>query len=366
FGDISGDGQKDLVAGPFWYEGPDFETKHTFYEPEAYSIEGYSLCFLSYVYDLDGDGMNDIFEVGFPGKASYWYKNPGSSGGEWIRSVAFSEVDNESPAFGDITGDGKPELIFLHGGAYGYAEPDWSNPTKEWTFRPVGEDRGLTKYTHGLGFGDVNGDGKTDLLEAKGWYEQVAGDGLWTYHSYEFADGGSQMFAYDFDGDGDQDVITGDMAHAWGFLWHENLGDESFQRHVIMGETPSENAYGVAFSQLHALALVDIDGDGIKDLVTGKRYWAHMGKDPGGKQPPVLYWFKTVRKKGGGVDFVPYHIGSQTGVGTQVMVDDYNGDGLPDIVVGNKKGTGFYTHKRDEVSKEVWQAAQPVLVEKLE
>lgn len=366
FGDVSGDGQKDLVAGPFWFEGPEFETRHTFYEPETYSIEGYSPCFMSFVYDFDGDQLNDILVVGFPGEEAFLYINPGTADGHWSESLAFAVVDNESPTFGDITGDGKPELIFLHGGQYGYAEPDWSDPTKVWKFTPIGEDRGLTKYTHGLGYGDVNGDEKKDLLEAKGWYEQVEGDGLWTYHPYEFAKAGSQMFAYDFDGDGDQDVITADVAHGWGFLWHENLGTESFKQHVIMGETPEENAYGIAFSQLHALALVDMDADGIKDLVTGKRFWAHMGKDPGGKQPPVLYWFKTVRQKGGGVSFIPYYIGSKTGVGTQVVVDDYDMDGLPDIAVANKKGIAVYRHKRDEVTKEVWEAAQPKFLGKSE
>ncbi len=104
----------------------------------------------------------------------------------------------------------------------------------------------------------------------------------------------------------------------------------------------------------------DFDGDGIKDIITGKRFWAHMGKDPGGKEPPVLNWFKTNRQDDGQVDFIPYLIGSEVGVGTQLVVADYNGDQLLDIVVGNKKGTAYYTHTRRAVSKEVWEAAQPV------
>lgn len=358
FGDISGDGQTDIVAGPFWFEGPAFDKRHTFYEPKSHSIEGYSACFFSFVYDFDADNRNDILVIGFPGEEASWYRNPGEMESDWERHVIFEGVDNESPTFGDITGDGKPELIFLHGGKYGYASPNWDAPTETWTFTPVSEDRGLTKYTHGLGYGDVDGDGRSDLLEAKGWYQQVDED-LWMWHEYEFAVGGSQMYAYDFDGDGDQDVITSDMAHAWGLQWHENQGDNTFTIHKLMGESPAESPYGLAFSQLHAMALVDMDGDGVKDLITGKRFWAHMGKDPGGNQPPVMYWYKTTRLPDGGVDFVPHYIGDLTGVGTQLVVEDYNSDGLPDIVVSNKKGIAVYTHKKAKVTKAEWEKAQP-------
>ncbi len=358
FGDVSGDGQDDLIAGPFWFEGPEFDTKHAFYEPKSYSIQGYSACFFSFVHDLDQDGQNDILVLGFPGEEASWYKNPGESEGDWERFIVFNGVDNESPTFGDITGDGKPELIFHHGGRFGYAEPDWDNPSEMWAFTPISEDRGLTRYTHGLGYGDVNGDGKKDMLEAKGWYEQTE-EGLWTRHEVDFAVGGSQMFAYDIDGDGDNDVVTADMGHSWGLQWNENLGDGSFKKHKIMGETPAESKYGVVFSQLHALALVDIDQDGIKDILTGKRFWAHMGKDPGGNQAPVLYWFKTVRKDDGSVEFIPYYINDATGVGTQLIVGDYNKDMLPDFVVANKKGIAVYTHTKEQVDKQTWLAMQP-------
>ena len=109
---------------------------------------------------------------------------------------------------------------------------------------------------------------------------------------------------------------------------------------MITGKTADENPYGVAFSQAHSAQLVDMDGDGVKDLVTGKRWWAHNGRDPGGNDAAVLYWFKVVPGgKSGATEFVPYQIDTDSGVGTQFLVTDLNGDAKPDIVVGNKKGT---------------------------
>ena len=368
FGDISGDGVLDLISGPFWFEAPNFETKYTLYDPAPYSIEAYSDCFFNFVEDFNQDGWMDVFRIGFPGKEASWYQNPGPDKKDvWDRHIVFEGVANESPTFADITGDGKREMLFIFEGKFGYAQPDWDAPEKPWMFTAISKDRGLQRYTHGLGYGDINGDGRLDLLEAKGWYEQpesLEGSPVWTYHPYDFAFGGSQMYAYDFDGDGDNDVLTADNAHAWGLLWHENLmekGEIAFKTRVVMGEHPDENNYGVAFSQLHALALEDMDGDGVKDIITGKRFWAHMGRDPGGKMDPVMYWFKTVRLENGSVVFKPYLIGSQTGVGTQLVVKDFNADQLPDIAIGNKKGIALYTHKKRVVSREEWEAAQPLL-----
>ena len=362
-GDISGDGVHDIVYGPNWYEGPDFKAAHAYYEQEPFSIETYSNCFFHYIHDLDKDGQNDILRLGFPGREAMWYRNPGIDNAVWDTFRVATEVSNESPTFADITGDGVPEIVAINNGRYAYATPG-EDPQQPWLFIPISEDRGLQRFTHGMGLGDVNGDGRTDLLEATGWYEQPAsldGNPFWTYHPYDFANGGSQMFAYDIDGDGDNDVITSDYAHAWGLKWHEQIrqGDDiTFVSHQIMGETPEENAYGVYFSQLHALDLVDIDGDGVKDIITGKRYWAHMGRDPGETMPTVLYWFK-IERNDNGVDFVPYLIGEQTGLGTQLVVQDFNGDQLPDIIIGNKKGAAVYVHRKKEVTHEEWEALQP-------
>ena len=185
-----------------------------------------------------------------------------------------------------------------------------------------------------------------DLFMKNGWWEQPAsleGDPVWKAHKFQFAQrGGAQMFAYDVDGDGDNDLITSLNAHGWGLSWFENHKDAegaiTFREHRIMGSKPEEFPHGVAFSLLHALSLVDVDGDGLKDIVTGKCYRAHDFKDPGGYEPAVLYWFRLTRKDGK-ADFAPHLIDNNSGVGRQLITGDINGDGAIDIVIGNKKGT---------------------------
>jgi hypothetical protein len=192
----------------------------------------------------------------------------------------------------------------------------------------------------------------------------VADAPRWTFHPVKFASpGGAEMYAYDVDGDGDSDVITSLAAHEFGLAWHEQVRDGekiSFRRHLIMGDKPEQNRYGIVFSELHSLNLADIDGDGLKDIVTGKRFWAH---GPTGDAEPnaaaVLYWFKLVRGPDKSVDFIPYLVDDNSGIGTQVVARDFTGDKKPDIVVGNKKGTFVFVHQTKNVSKAEWETAQP-------
>ncbi len=365
-GDIDGDGRNDVVAGPFWWEGPAFEKKHAFYEPKIFSIQGYSDNFFAYVHDFNADQKNDILVLGFPGKEARLYLNPGvHDDTPWPMHLVAEVVDNESPVFTDITGDGKPEIVCSTGGRFGWFAPNWDKPTEKWAFVAVTDDRKVAKFTHGLGVGDVNGDGKNDLLEARHWWENT-GDGLWQQHSFAAGvGGGAQMFACDFDGNGTNDVFTALAAHRYGvavFLQNKNPapGTATWQRRLLASEQPQDNDYGIVFSQPHAAHLADIDGDGIQDLVTGKRYWAHNGKgDPDERGHRVLYWYQTKRNAEGGVDFVPHLVDANSGVGVDVQVGDVNGDALPDIVVGNKGGVYVFTQQRREISAAAAQALQP-------
>lgn len=369
-GDINGDGKPDIVAGPFWWEGPAYEKKHAYYEPKIFSINGYSDNFFAYVQDFNADQKNDILILGFPGKEARLYLNPGTHDDKpWPMHIVADVVDNESPVFTDITGDGKPEIVCSTGGKFGWFAPNWQKPTEKWPFVAVTDDLKVAKFTHGLGVGDVNGDGKLDLLEARRWWEAPTANGEpgtanWAQHNFAAGvGGGAQMFAYDFDGNGTNDVFTSLAAHRYGVaVYLQNkaaAGQPTWKRVMLASEQPQDNDYGIVFSQPHAAYLADMDGDGIKDIVTGKRYWAHNGHDPDEHGARVIYWYQTKRDGKGGVDFVPHLVDAESGVGVDVQVGDVNGDTLPDIVVANKAGVFILTQERKEISADTAQSLEP-------
>jgi FG-GAP-like repeat len=365
FGDIDRDGIMDIISGPYWYGGPDYVKKHEIYAASVQDRNRYADNFFSFVHDFNRDGWNDVFVIGFPATAAAWYENPGRSGFEshWKKHVVFDWVSNESPHFTNLVGDERPELICTRDGFFGYASVNWDRPDQPWTFHSISGDVAPKKFGHGLGVGDIDGDRRLDVIMKDGWFWQPAsGDEKWDFHSFPFSEpGGAQMYAYDVDSDGDSDVISGLGAHDYGLAWFEQVREDgriTFKRHLIMGSKPQETRYGVSFSELHAVDLFDVDGDGLKDIVTGKTYWSHHTKTPSWNDGAVVYWFKLVRKKGE-IEFVPYQADGDSGVGRQVVVGDVNGDGLPDFVTGNMKGTFVLLQRRHEAGEEEWRKAQP-------
>jgi putative membrane-bound dehydrogenase-like protein len=368
-GDLNGDGLTDLIYGPHWYAGPSFEEQREIYPAVPQPRERYADHFFAWVYDFDGDGHNDILTAGFPGTPGYVYQNPGPGNLDqlWQKHTVADQVSNESPQFRDVTGDGVPELVCTREKHYGFYRPASGSPLAAWTFVSISKAVAPKPFGHGLGVGDVNGDGRADIIARDGWFEQPAEivDGSdWPFHPVGFAPASADMFAYDVDGDGDNDVITSLNAHNFGLAWYENTGagpdgELAFRQHLLVGETREDSPYGVLFSEPHAVQLADINGDGLLDIVTGKTYWSHHTQSPMWDAGAVVYWFELRRGADGVVDYVPHLADGESGIGRGLTIADVNHDDLPDIVTGGMVGGSVLLNSRREVSELEWQRAQP-------
>lgn len=356
-GDVDGDGQADIVSGPLWWKGPSFDTPKAYDTLVAYPYQdpgtsGYARIFFTFPHDFDGDMRMDVLQVGLPGENSLFFSDLAGHSGYTPAKPAIPKVANESPLVADMLGDTRPELVaFSEGrliiGRAGKEHGAW----EALALSETDPDRFAT-YTHGLGIGDINMDGRPDIIENRGWWEYPADwdkKSKWTFHPNLLSEGmgGSQILVFDVNGDGKNDVVTALNAHEYGLSWFEQnsagrSGEIRFTPHEILPDTAGTVGEIQNFSQLHAMAQADIDGDGITDFVTGKCFFAHNGHDPGASDPAVLYWFRTVRKADGTVTIEPNLIDSDSGVGRQISIGDVNGDGKPDIVTSNKKGVFLF------------------------
>ena len=353
--DFNKDGNIDIVAGAYIYFGPDFTHYKEIYPAIAVGpSKEFTAINHQFAYDVNGDGWPDVVTGWTVPKV---YINSKNESRRWDSYEPVGRTQSETTLLTDIDKDGKPELVYASQGQFRYAKPEPNSKT--WTEYNVSE-KGYA-LAHGIGTGDINGDGRMDILGATGWWEQpqtLNKDITWKYHPFAFGRyknrasniGGSVMAVYDANGDGINDVVTNLNAHGFGLAWFEQkrdgTGNITFVRHMINDDYSQKSAGGVTFSQGHAATFTDIDNDGVLDYVVGKRVFTHLDNlfDPDAYGPPVLYWYRTVRNKNapGGAEFVPELIHNRSGAGSQITAIDLNKDGAVDLITSTNRGTFIF------------------------
>ncbi len=334
--DVDGDGVPDLVSGSYWYKGPEFTKRQLIGQVKR--VSEYFDDFSTIPMDVNGDGKMDYITGGWFGKTLFWVENPGTNR-EWTVHEIANTGNVETSRAWDVDGDGYLDIV-----------PNTPNqPLAYYTLNRDAEGKGTQlfekhpvtdKHGHGLGFGDINGDGRGDFIITEGWLEAPKDleTGTWKLHpAFELEGASVPILVEDVNGDGLNDLIVG-QGHDYGLNWYEQRregGQITFTKRPI---DPFQ-------SQYHTMEWVDIDNDGQMELITGKRYRAHNGNDPGANDHPGLYYFKWNGESftKNIISYGPF--GEGKGAGLYFSVEDLNGNGLLDIVVAGKDGLVVFHNK---------------------
>lgn len=336
--DVNNDGRLDIVSGEYWFEGPEFEKSHKICD--IMRVDDYYDDFSNYPLDVNGDGYLDIITGGWWGATLTWRENPKGESVEW-KSHAIDKCGNiETTRFWDVDGDGRVEVCPNAGGnivAYRLAV-DGAGKAKGTFTKHVLKQGGVG---HGLGFGDINGDGRGDFVAPDGWLEAPLDPwkDAWTWHAdFKLGTASVPILVHDVNADGVADLIVG-MGHGYGLAWYEQKLDSANQRSWIQHDIDTDR------SQYHDLLLADLDNDGKPELLTGKRYRAHLGRDPGAGDPVGLYafWMDGGQFRRFTIDYGPADKAS--GAGIYLWVTDLDGNGWMDIVAPGKEGLHLFRNR---------------------
>lgn len=339
-GDFNNDGHPDIIAGEYIYFGPDFTKKIRIREIQSDINEqgdGYAWDFMDAPMDVDGDGLLDVVTLSWHGQKIEWLKNPGPDKMDSFWEIFLAEENGnfEMGDLWDIRGNGKLEGMI----------PNPQNTTLFTVGKKADGTTGLIRtlvcdkpMAYGVGCGDVNGDGRPDIIRPNAWFEAPEDilAGQWVEHPLSLGgpdgktDHTPQILVLDVNKDGRNDIITS-SAHQYGIFWYEQLeGKDQWKQHVIDD----------TWTQAHALVLADIDGDGQPELIAGKRFRAHNGHDPEEDKPQRVHYYKHAVDAEGKVVWTRFTITENEGVGSSMAIytADLDGDGDLDLVMTSKSG----------------------------
>lgn len=224
--DINRDGFLDVISGPFYYLGPDYTVSREIYFSKTTDVSSQLTSpMVNFAFDYTGDGWPDVLIAS--GRPMSLYVNPKGELRRWDKYNVLPTINSEVAVFKDIDGDGRPDAVFVGGGTVNWAGVDPANPTAPWRVHPVSQPGYTVVAQHGIGAGDINGDGRIDIVSPYGWWEQPpkgTPEGPWPYHPVAFGRwpraggsvGGAEIAVYDVNGDGLNDVVTSLGAHGWG------------------------------------------------------------------------------------------------------------------------------------------------------